>query len=241
MRLNRFLASAGLGSRRACEELIRQGRVEINGQIARLPGPPVDPGRDVIRCDGQRVRLPTSGVYLAMNKPAGYVTTRADEYGRRTVYDLLKKTYRGVFAVGRLDRASEGLLLLTNNGELANRLLHPRYGQERTYLVWVRPAPDVETMHAIREGVAIGPGERSGPAKARVLGRRGDATRIRITLWEGKYREVRRVFRAFGIHVLALRRVSYAGIQLQDLPAGMVRPLTGEEIAELARRTGLAL
>jgi 23S rRNA pseudouridine2605 synthase len=144
--------------------------------------------------------------------------------------------------VGRLDRATEGLLLLTSNGELVNRLLHPRYRQERTYLAWVRPIPDLAVIRRIEAGgVLLGDEERSGPAKVRVLGRKGDVARVRLTLREGKYREVRRLFRACGRRVLALRRVSFAGIRLGELPAGAHRALFQEEIALLARRTGLDL
>jgi 23S rRNA pseudouridine2605 synthase len=241
VRLNRFLAGTGLGSRRSCEQLIRQGRVDVNGAIVGLPGPEIDPERDVVRCDGTRYRLPRRHLYLMMNKPAGFVTTRSDELGRKTVDDLLGRVRGRVFAVGRLDRASEGLLLFTNNGELANRLLHPRHRVERTYLAWVRPAPSLDMIRQIREGVSIGPGERSGPAQIRILGRRSDTTRIRITLREGKFREVRRVFAALGMRVLALRRIAFAGLTLVDLPAGAVRPLTRDEEAVLAERTGLPL
>lgn len=243
MRLNRFLAAAGLGSRRSCEALIQAGRIEVNGEIVdALPGPEIDLKRDDVRCDGERLRLPTRWLYYALHKPAGYVTTRSDERGRKTVEDLLGRLRGRLVPVGRLDRATEGLLLLTNNGELANRLLHPRYRQERTYVAWVRPAPGFPVLKAIEAGgVSLGGGETSGPAKARILGRRSDTTRVRLTLREGKYREVRRLFRAFDIKVLVLRRVSFAGIYLGDLPAGALRPLEPEEVADLARRTRLEL
>ncbi len=241
MRLNRFLASSGLGSRRAVEELIRQGRVEVNGAIAGFPGPDVDPEKDEIRCDGERIRPPRRWLYLAMNKPAGYVTTLSDERGRKTIEDLLGGMKGRVFPIGRLDRSSEGLLLLTNNGELANRLLHPRFQQERTYLVWVRPVPDLEAILKLRAGVMIGPGERTGPARVRVLGRRGDIARVRISLREGRNREIRRMLAVFDLRVLALRRIAYAGIELGGLEPGMVRPLAAEEISLLARHTGLSL
>ncbi len=241
MRLNRYLASSGLGSRRSCEELIRQGRVEVNGVTVGFPGPEVEPERDDVRCDGERVRPPRRRLYYVMNKPAGYITTLSDERGRRTIEELLGGLSGRVFPIGRLDRATEGLLLLTNNGDLANRLLHPRYRQDRTYLAWVRPAPDIDAIRRMQEGMPIGSGERSGPARVRVLGRRPEGARVRITLKEGKYREVRRIFAAAGIRVLVLRRLSYAGITLGGLEPGAVRPLTREELAVLAARTGLSL
>lgn len=242
MRLNRFLASAGLGSRRSCEALIRAGRIEVNGQVAAFPGPEVDPRRDDVRLDGERVRPPARRVYYAFHKPAGIISTLRDERGRPCLDAYLGRMRGRVVPVGRLDRATEGLLLLTNNGELVERLLHPRYRQERTYLVWVRPSPPLSALRQIEAGgVPLGEGERSGPARVRVLGRRSEVTRLRLTLWEGKYREVRRLMRAFELRVLVLRRVSFAGILLGALPAGALRPLEPEEIAGLARRTGLLL
>ncbi len=242
MRLNRFLASAGLGSRRSCEELIRAGRIDINGVACVLPGPQVDPAVDIVRCDGEVVRLPEKWLYYAMNKPSGYVTTHSDERGRKSVDDLLGRLRGRLRSVGRLDRPTEGLLLLTNNGDLANRLLHPRYRQERTYLAWVRPRPTREVVTRIEAGgVDLGSNEKSGPARMRVYGRRGDTTRVRLTLFEGKNREVRRLFSAFDIRVLVLRRINFAGIGLDDLPSGAIRPLRPDEVSLLASRTGLKL
>lgn len=241
MRLNRFLATAGVASRRGADPLITEGRVEINGQVCTTLGQMVDPSRDVVRVDGERIRLPRRWIYYALHKPAGFVTTRSDELGRRTVDELIGALRGRVVPVGRLDRASEGLLLLTNNGELTQRLLHPKYRQPRTYLVWVSPAPTSLILEDIARGVPIGRGERSGPAKAQLVGRRGPVARVRITLREGKNREVRRIFRHFEIKVNALRRIAYAGIDLGDLPTGALRPLRSDEIARLASATGLVL
>ena len=241
MRLNRFLAAAGLGSRRACDELIRQGRIEINGETAVLPGPDVDPALDRVRCDGERLKLPRKWFYLALHKPPGVLTTLADERDRPCITELLGP-YRGkVFPVGRLDRASEGLLLLTNNGELAQRLMHPRYRQERTYLVWLRPRPSLEQLRQVAQGIQIGLREQSGPAKVRLLAYKGEVGKVRITLREGKNREVRRIFSQLGCQVMTLRRVSYAGISLGGLPVGSMRLLMGEEVRTLGQRTHLDL
>lgn len=241
MRLNRFLAGAGLGSRRACEELIREGRIDVNGVVASLPGPEIDPATDVVRCDGEHLHLPERWIYLALYKPPGVLTTLSDERGRPTVSDLLGRFQGKVFPVGRLDRTSEGLLLLTNNGELANRLLHPRYRQERTYVAWVRPAPTLETLRAIHEGVRIGPRERSGPARTRLMGRKGEIARVKITLREGKNREIHRIFQAVGSRVMTLRRIAYAGITIGGLAPGHWRILTRDELKILAEATGLKL
>jgi len=241
MRLNRFLAAAGVASRRSADALIAEGRVEINGEVSTGLGHLVDPARDLVRVDGERIRLPRRWLYYLLHKPAGFVTTRSDELGRRTVDDLIGPLRGRVVAVGRLDRASEGLLLLTNNGELVQRLLHPKYRQPRTYLVWVTPAPTRHVLEEIERGVPIGRGERSGPAEAQLLGRRGPMGRVRITLREGKNREVRRIFRRFDMKVNALRRIAYAGIELGDLPAGAIRPLRGDEVSRLAAATGLVL
>ncbi|MBD3161987.1 MAG: pseudouridine synthase [Candidatus Eisenbacteria bacterium] len=239
LRLNRFLALAGLGARRKCEGLISEGRIEINGRPADTPAIQVDPASDVVRFDGERVRIPRSFVYLLMNKPSGVVVSASDERGRTTVYDLLPDRYRGkVRAVGRLDRASEGLLLFTNDGELAHALLHPSRGVERTYLAWVDPPPRARALRSLEEGISIGRGERSGPARVRMVGRRGTTGRVRVVLREGKNREVRRMFRAVGCRVLALRRVGFDGLVLQRLSAGTHRRLRQEEIASLRKAAG---
>lgn len=239
MRLNRFLALAGLGARRKCEEWILGGRIEVNGVAAESPALRVDPESDVVRFDGERVRIPRDFAYLLMNKPSGVVVSASDERGRTTVYDLLPARYRGrVRAVGRLDRASEGLLLFTNDGELAHSLLHPSRGVERTYVAWVTPPPRGAEVRALEQGVSIGEGETSGPARVRVLGRRGATGRVRVVLREGKNREVRRMFRAVGCRVLALRRVAFDGLVLQRLAVGAQRRLTAGEVDLLRKAAG---
>lgn len=234
LRLNRFLALAGLGARRKCEGLIDEGRIEVNGSIAETPAIQVDPETDVVRFDGERVRIPKRFSYLLLNKPSGVVVSANDERGRPTVYDLIPARYRGkVRAVGRLDRGSEGLLLFTNDGALAHSLLHPSRGVERTYVAWVAPTPRPSDLRALEGGVAIGGGEKSGPARVRLLGRKGTTARVRVVLREGKNREVRRMFRAVGCRVLALRRVAFDGLALQRLAVGSHRRLSPAEVREL--------
>jgi 23S rRNA pseudouridine2605 synthase len=239
VRLNRYLALAGLGARRKVESLIAEGRIEVNGRPAETPAERVDPDRDRVTCDGARLRVPKTAVYVAMNKPAGIVVSARDERGRATVYDLLPARLRSrVRSVGRLDRASEGLLLLTSDGTLAHALLHPSRKVKKTYLAWVRPVPRTEEIGALREGVSLGRGERSGPAQVRLVGSRGGIARVRLTLTEGKNREVRRMFRAIGCQVLALRRVGIDGIRLEGIRSGGHRRLTPAEIAVLRQAAG---
>jgi pseudouridine synthase len=239
--LNRFLALAGLGARRKCEQLIWDGRIEVNGATASSPAVQVDPLRDRVTCDGERLHPPRRTHYLILNKPSGVVVTAEDERGRATVYDLLPGALRGqVRAVGRLDRASEGLLLFTNDGDLAHALLHPSRAVPRTYVVWVRPVPDVGALRRLREGVLLGAGERSGPAEARQLGARRGTARLKITLREGKNREVRRMLRSVGCQVIGLRRVRFDGVALEDLRPGHLRKLSRDEIASLRAAAGMA-
>jgi 23S rRNA pseudouridine2605 synthase len=238
LRLNRFLALSGLGARRKCESFISEGRIEVNGVTVESPGLTVDPDKDRITCDGERLRPPRVFLYAAMHKPSGLIVSASDEMGRSTVYDLLPERLRGkVRAVGRLDQASEGLLLFTNDGELANALLHPSYGVERTYMVWVTPPPSPDSLAALRSGVPLGRGQKSGAAQVRVLGTRGSTSRVRVILREGKNREVRRMFRAVGCRVLALRRVQYGAIVLGGLRPGQWRNLLPSEVAALRRAT----
>lgn len=238
MRLNRFLALAGLGARRKCETLVWEGRIEVNGATVESPGIDVDPNKDRITCDGERLRPPRVFLYAAMHKPSGLIVSASDERGRATVYDILPERLRGkVRAVGRLDQASEGLLLFTNDGDLANALLHPSRGVERTYMAWVTPPPSPDSLKALRSGVPLGRGQRSGSAQVRVLGTRGSTSRVRVILREGKNREVRRMFRAVGCRVLALRRMQYGAVVLGALRPGQSRNLLPSEVGALRRST----
>lgn len=235
-RLQKVLARAGLGSRRACEELIRQGRVTVNGQVARL-GQTVDPGREEILVDGQPLYLPERPTYLLLHKPPGVICTVRDTHGRPTVLDLIPATVR-LYPVGRLDLESEGLLLLTDDGELAFRLTHPRYGVEKEYHVLVEGRPTLETLSRWRSGqVALE--ERPAPAQVEVMRVEGENTWLRVVLHEGRKRQIRLVAEALGHPVRRLIRVRLDGLRLGKLPPGVWRALKPEEVARLRQAVGL--
>ncbi len=231
-RLQKFLSQAGIASRRKAEELIVAGRVRVNGAPARELGTKVDPTRDVVEVDGERVRA-AGTEWLALNKPRGYVTTRRDPEGRPTVYELVPAEYRGLFYVGRLDYDSEGLVLLTNDGETANRLMHPRYGTERVYEVEVAGQVGPGALRQLRGGVALEDGPARVESVARLKAPPG-RTRLRLTLLEGRNREVRRLFRALGHTVERLVRTSYGPVRLRGLAPGAWRRLTGNEMLALS-------
>ena len=231
MRLNRFLARAGVASRRAADELIAAGRVRVNGtvgELATIVGP-----RDVVEVDGRRVR-PERLAHLLLHKPAGVVTTARDPQGRRTVLDLVPRAPR-VVPVGRLDAATTGALVLTNDGALAHRLAHPRYGVEKTYVAEVEGFPGDDAIRRLAEGVVLEDG-RTAPARVRRLGR----SRLELVLHEGRNRQVRRMCEAVGHPVLRLHRSAYAGLEPTALDPGAWRPLTPSEVAGLRRLVGLA-
>jgi len=231
-RLQKVLARAGLGSRRACEDLIREGRVTVNGRVATL-GDRVDPRADRVEVDGGRVPLDPELRYLALHKPRGVVTTARDPQGRPDVSRYYPEGVR-VFPVGRLDRDTEGLLLLTNDGELANRLLHPRYGVEREYLAEVEGRPTERALTALRRGVEL----EDGPARANSVRRvegSGERGAVRVVMTEGRKREVRRLLAAVGLPVRRLVRVRVGPIRLGRLRPGEVRELEPAEVRELLR------
>jgi 23S rRNA pseudouridine2605 synthase len=235
-RLQRALARAGLGSRRSCEDLIRQGRVTVGGRVASL-GDRVDPSRDVVAVDGIRAPIDPALRTYAFHKPAGVVTTMRDERGRTDLTGFLPPGPR-VFPVGRLDRDTEGLLLLTNDGELANRLAHPRHGVEKEYLAEVEGAPTERQLARLRQGVEL----EDGPARAvsvRTAGTSGRRAAIRLVMAEGRKREVRRMLEAVGLPVRRLIRVRVGPVRLGRLPAGEVRPLPPEEVRALYAAAGL--
>lgn len=231
-RLQKVLARAGLGSRRACEDLVREGRVTVNGRVATL-GDRVDPLVDRVEVDGARVPLDPELRYLALHKPRGVVTTASDPQGRPDVSRYYPEGVR-VFPVGRLDRDTEGLLLLTNDGELANRLLHPRYGVEREYLAEVEGRPTDRVLATLRRGVELEDGPARAASARRVEGAGGRGA-LRIVMTEGRKHEVRRLLAAVGLPVRRLVRVRVGPIRLGRLSPGEVRELDPAEVRELLR------
>jgi pseudouridine synthase len=232
IRLQAYLARAGVASRRASEQLIVEGRVTVNHQTVTELGTKVIPGRDEVAVDGRVVERQKS-FWIALNKPKGYVTTRSDERDRRTVYDLLPREHHHLFHVGRLDRDSEGLLLLTNEGEVANRLMHPRYGVLKEYLADVAEPPTDETLEQLVTGVELEDGTAHA-IEAEYMGILAeDRFRVRVVLEEGRNREVRRLLEALGHPVLRLRRRSFGPIKLGNLAPGRWRALTPDEVREL--------
>src|SRR5688572_5913931 len=229
VRLQKYLAQAGVASRRQSETLIVAGRVRVNGVVVTELGTRVEPERDVVEVDGRPVRSATTE-WVVLHKPFGYLSTRTDPQGRRTLYELLPPQLRRLFYVGRLDRDSEGLILLTNDGDVAHRMLHPRHGIEREYEIDVALPIADDVLEQLTRGVELD----DGPARAE-RARRLAPARLALTLREGRKREVRRMLEAAGHHVVRLRRVRYGPIRLGELPPGRWRHLSPEEIAAVQR------
>jgi len=230
IRLNRYLARCGWGSRRFCDELIRQGRVSVNGRPG-VAGMRVVPGRDEVRVDGRVIR-PEPLRYYLFYKPTGVICTVKDPAGRRCVGDYIRTTGLRLFPVGRLDRDSEGLLLLTNDGELADRLLHPRHGVERTYLVWVDRELSGRECRRMQRGL-ICDGERLRAERVESVGRERDCWMYRVVLREGRNRQIRRMMRQVGAGVCRLRRVAYGALAAPDLRPGELREVSRREVERL--------
>lgn len=234
-RLQKLLAQAGYGSRRACEEIVAAGRVTVNGQVAQL-GDKADPNVDRIAVDGKRLQVEAQPVYIMLNKPRNVVTTNEDELGRKTVRDLVD--YDGaIYPVGRLDADSEGLVLLTNDGELANVLTHPRYEHEKEYLVFVQGRPDAKALQAWRRGVVLPESYRDGyrtlPARVEVIRHEGSGALLRVIMREGRKRQIRDVARLLGHPVQYLLRVRIGPLDMGELKPGKWRFLNVKEIRSL--------
>jgi len=234
VRLQKFLARAGVASRRQAEGLISAGRVRVNGETVTTLGVKVDPASDTVEVDGRRVQA-ARPVWIALYKPRGHVSARRDPQGRPTIYDLLPGEYRTLFHVGRLDYDSEGLLLLTNEGDVAHRLLHPRYRVDRVYDVHVKGRLEQATLRRLRAGIELD----DGPARvhsAKLLKEPApEESAARVTMREGRKREVRRIFEAVGHPVLRLVRRRYGPISLGRLRPGQWRRLSPDELAALPR------
>ena len=232
MRLQKYLASCGVASRRNAEKLIADGRITVNGVTVTEPGTQVDGLTDTVAVDGVTVRPEAEKCYIAYNKPVGEISSARDPEGRATVLDRFRDYPVRLFPVGRLDYDSEGLLLLTNDGDLMNRLLHPSFEIPKSYLTRVSNAVTDEEIRTLRKGVLID-GRMTAPAEVRLIRHDAFSTELLITIHEGRNRQVRKMIAAIGRQVVRLQRVRFGPVLLGDLPSGMWRKLTDEEIAKL--------
>ena len=231
MRLNKFLSTAGIASRRKCDELIKEGRVSVNGQIMTEMGFDVNLKKDVVKFDGRVISLPTSFVYYKFNKPKGYVCTANDEKGRKTIFDLVNSSYR-LFSVGRLDYDTEGLLILTNDGDFANKISHPTFHIEKEYRVTVEGEILESEMAVLRKGVVVD-GERLPSSKVKWLSYEKGFTKLSVIIDEGQNRQIRRMFEAIGKNIKLLKRIRIGKVSLGGLKRGELKELKPLEIALL--------
>ena len=234
MRLEKYIATSGIASRRAVKKRIQAGQVTVNGEPIFVPGYPINVETDTVEFEGKRVEPLTERIYLMLNKPAGYLTTRSDERGRPTVMNLVADLPDSIYPIGRLDLETEGLLLFTNDGDFAYRLLHPSHEIAKTYLASVKGMPNDAAIQRLCEGVTI-PSGTTAPAKVERLGisRDGASTEFKIVIHEGKKRQVRLMFKAVGHPVIHLQRTRIGNLRLGNLPQGQYRFLTPGEVTAL--------
>ena len=235
-RLQKYMAECGIASRRKSEELIRAGKVMVNGEPAEI-GRKIDPNRDVVTVDGRKVRHEQKHVYLMLNKPRGFISTMSDEYDRRCVAELVADVGTRVYPVGRLDRDSEGLLLFTNDGKLANQLMHPSRHVPKTYRVTVRPEVTDDMITTMMTGMMLD-GKQTLPADVKVLVKEPDRTVLEVTICEGRNRQSRRMCEQLGLEVARLKRISEGPVKLGMLKLGTWRELTPEEVRALKQSAG---
>ncbi len=235
-RLHKLMARQGVASLRACERLIAEGRVQVNGQVVTTPGALAMPD-DEIRVDGKLVESPRDLRYFVLNKPRGVVSTASDELGRETVLDLVPARER-LYPVGRLDRDSEGLMLLTNDGTLAERLMHPRYGAHKQYRVEIEGPVTQDQLNQLRAGVRLSDG-LSRPLRAELLRSTSARSTLLVTMGEGRNRQVRRTLEALGLRVITLARLKLGPLDLRGLGSGRSRELSPKEVNELRQAAGL--
>jgi len=239
IRLNKYLAQAGVASRREADRMIVEGRVSLKGKTVESLGTLIDERTDKVEVDGKRIKIKNdSHLYLLLNKPPGYLVTVKDPFKRPTVMDLLPSLKKRVYPVGRLDLSSEGLLLLTNDGDLAYRLMHPRYRIMKEYLVRIEPKPKASMLRRLEKGIYLD-GKKTAPAKIRMLTTTKMGTQVKVELFEGRKRELRRMFEAVGHDVLSLKRIRFGSLTLGKLKKGQWRHLSQKELERLKRDTRL--
>jgi len=229
MRINKYIASCGVASRRKAEEFILDGIVKVNGKVVTELGYNVDEDKDVVTLNDQKIAINNDFVYYMLNKPKGYLTTMSDDKDRKSIIDLISSIDKRVFPVGRLDYDSEGLLFLTNDGDLTFKLTHPKYQITKKYIVKIEGPTKESELAVLRAGVVID-GIRYGKCKAELLGYENNISRIEIVLTEGKNREIRKMFEAINREVIFLKRIEMAGIKLGGLKRGEIRKLKDYEI-----------
>lgn len=236
MRLQSFLAQAGVASRRGIVAELEAGKVKVNGEVVRIPSYPIFPDKDEVKYLDQVVTLSGNKLYFIFNKPRGIITTAKDTHGRKTVLDYFKDVKARLYPVGRLDQDTTGLLLITNDGDLANKLMHPRYGVEKLYEAILDREVAREQIQPLERGVVI-EGEKTAPCKIKILNVRGRTSKVEIVLHEGRKRQIRLMFQSIGIRVIHLHRKKYGPLDLRGLAPGKKRPLIATEIQMLKNLT----
>ncbi len=233
MRLNKFLSNSGVASRRKCDELIKEGKVFVNGKQVKELGTVVNEKKDKVTVEGKVISLPSSFVYIKLNKPKGYACSASDEKGRKTIYDLIDCDER-LFSIGRLDYDTEGLIILTNDGDFANKVAHPKYNIEKEYRVTIEGDIKESELAVMRKGVVID-GERMPSARVEKLSQDDKYTKLSVVIDEGQNRQVRRMFEAIGKSIRLLKRVRIGQVRLGGLSRGDYKDLTEEELNLLVR------
>ena len=236
VRINKYLAICELGSRRKVEELITAGKVSVNNEICNVLSTQVDPEKDIVRVNNRIIKYNENKIFILINKPRGYIVTKKDEFNRKTVYDLLPDFAKSLHPVGRLDYESEGLLLLTNDGDITNRVSHPIYNIEKTYKVIVKGQLDMQKIQTLRDGVKI-ENYTTQTAKVFLKNYTTEKSELKISIKEGKNRQIRKMIESVGHEVLSLKRLQIGQIKLEKLPVGNWRFLTDREILYLLKQT----
>ena len=237
MRINQYIAHCGISSRRKADQLIEEGRVFVNGKKVTSPGMQVEEGNDMVKVDGKIISSEVNKVYYMLNKPLRYISAVSDDRERNTVLELFRTKER-IYPVGRLDYLSTGLLLLTNDGELANRLIHPRYHLEKNYFVQVKGDAPENLKERFQKGMFLD-GYKTKPAELEFLGKRDGIIKYKVTLREGRNRQIRKMFEAARLKVVSLKRISMGNLYIGNLKEGEYRALTSKEVQYLKKVTGL--